>query len=100
MTLCWTGLPGGRPGGGRRWSERWQQYGFGPPDPREGSDALRYDSYCGLLQLRLAHELPECVGVRLGERTVQVLPVSEIETDDPASARVLERMRQRLASRP
>ncbi len=31
---------------GRRWSDRWRQYGFGPPDPREGSDALGYDCDC------------------------------------------------------
>lgn len=69
---------------GRRWSDRWRQFGFGLPDPREGSDPLRYESDCGLVQVRLVERLPASIAVDVGGQTVRVLPL----------------MRQRLAAGP
>jgi transcriptional regulator with XRE-family HTH domain len=82
----------------RRWSDRWGRYGFIDPDPRYGPDPLRYETGYGDVRLRLVDRLPDSTAVDVNGEQVRVLDLRLLTVGDPASARVIERMRQRLAS--
>lgn len=82
----------------RRWDDGAGQFGPGDPDPRSGPSPARYETRYGELRLRLAGKLPESVAVEVGGLAVQAVPLHRLSVSDARSGRVIERVRQRLAS--
>jgi transcriptional regulator with XRE-family HTH domain len=82
-----------------RYNERWRDYSNYDIDPtRRGP--LRWRTPFGELAARLLPALPEPVNVRVGERTVPLRPLADVERDHPAVARVLRRLRATSGHRP
>lgn len=84
----------------RRWCDRWQEFGYTQPHPREAADELRYRSRHGEVRLRLVDRLPDSVAVTIEGRTLRVADTLAVEASDPVAARILDRMRRRIACGP
>ena len=80
-----------------RWSPQWREWGFAVRDPREPGVNLWFTLY-GEIEADIVGELPPSVAVACGELTVPALPLDRLVLGDAATARVLDRMRARLAS--
>jgi transcriptional regulator with XRE-family HTH domain len=83
--------------GSDRWSERWNQWGPAPLDPREPG-AMRWRTLFGEVRVRLVDTPPEAIMVTIGDLTAAVRPLHEIECADRLTARVLARLRERLGA--
>jgi transcriptional regulator with XRE-family HTH domain len=81
-----------------RWSQRWRQWGLEDPDPRRPGP-MRWLTFAGEVRVTVAARPPEAVTVLVGEHLVRVRPLHEIEAGDQRLARVLGRLRERLAAR-
>jgi transcriptional regulator with XRE-family HTH domain len=79
-----------------RWSEQRQSWGYGNVDPRDGTP--RWRTSFGEIRLRVVDRLPNAVEVTVGDRRVAVRPMVELDADDPAVQRILDRLRQRIGS--
>ncbi|MGE5826756.1 MAG: helix-turn-helix domain-containing protein [Micromonosporaceae bacterium] len=76
--------------GAQRWNERWQEFGYGNPDPRlEGP--LRWQVCLCELRARICRELPESVEVRIQETVYRVRPLLQLELTDPLVAGLVRR---------
>jgi hypothetical protein len=83
----------------RRWSEPWEDWGYGSVDPREPGP-LRWKCPYGEIRARLVEQRPRSVEVLLYGQVWAVRPLSDVESDDPWVTRVLARMRGGLPSGP
>jgi hypothetical protein len=81
----------------QRWSERWHDWGFGDSDPRKPG-AARWRIGLSDMRLRVVDELPTSIAVRVGDHFVPVVPIAEIERDDPWLLRLMTRWRERSES--
>lgn len=81
----------------RRWVTATDRYGLVDPDPQDGG-SLDYECVFGRLRLRLAQVPPEHVELRADDQQLRVCTLPGILVDDSESARLLDRMRARLAS--
>lgn len=79
--------------GSDRWSERWKQWGPAPLDPAEPG-AMRWRTLFGEVRVRLVDAPPESITVAIGDLTVAVRPLHDIEFADQSTARVLARLRE------
>lgn len=85
---------------GTRWNERYQEFGFVPLDPhRPGANLWRIRGGT-VIQADLADALPEWIEVRHGDCGYRVVPLPEVEIRDPASAGLLQRVRERAEPDP
>ena len=80
-----------------RWSDRWRVFGPEDPDPLHPG-AMRWMTISGEVRVRLVDTAPEAISVMVGHLPVRVRPLHEIEADDAHTARVLARLRERLAA--
>lgn len=88
-------------GWARRYARRWvtatDRDGLIDPDPRDGG-SLDCECAFGRLRLRLAQFPPEHVELRVDDQQLRVGTLPGVLVDDCESARLLDRMRARLAS--
>jgi transcriptional regulator with XRE-family HTH domain len=77
----------------RRWHEKWQEFGYLAIDPRLPG-AHRWQTLFGEIRARMCDELPESIEVRHGEQSYRVVPLADVELDDPRAANLLRRYRQ------
>lgn len=82
----------------QRWSDRWKQFGYVDRDPRVEGGPLHWDGVFGQVKARVISSGPAYVTIVAEGRPCRVRPLTDIESDDPWVARVLARMRDRLAS--
>jgi len=82
-----------------RWSQRWEDWGYGSTDPREPG-APRWKIYLCDMRLQIVDELPQTIEVRVGEQPLRVVPIADIERDDPWLHRLMNRWRQRRETTP
>jgi transcriptional regulator with XRE-family HTH domain len=78
----------------RRWNPRANDWATVAPDPREPG-SQRWHIGLSDTRFQLVDELPETIEVRVGERVLQVVPIAEIERDDPWLCRLMTRWRER-----
>lgn len=76
--------------GAARWNERWQEFGYGDPDPRLDGP-LRWQVCLCELRARICRELPEWVEIRIGETVLRVAPLLQLELTDPMVAGLVRR---------
>jgi transcriptional regulator with XRE-family HTH domain len=79
-----------------RWNERWHDFGGVETDPREPGPMrwkLGYDE----VRLHVAKTLPPAIVVRIGDRSLPVRPLLDIERDWPDIALLMRRVRGRGA---
>lgn len=81
----------------RRWHEKWQEFGYLAIDPRSPG-AHRWNTLLGEIRARMCDELPESIEVRHGEQSYQVVPLADVEVDDPRTASLLRRYRHLRSS--
>jgi hypothetical protein len=77
---------------GKRWHERWEEYGFLDPDPRSFGPH-RWSTVVGKLVVRMVDELPPAIEVRHDGRSFRTVPLPEVEATDPCAAELLHRHR-------
>jgi transcriptional regulator with XRE-family HTH domain len=82
---------------GRRWHERWEEYGFIQLHPGLPG-AHRWMTIVGELAVRMVPELPTAVQVRHGDRVFDVVSLPEVEVADRRTAEMLHRHRERLSA--
>lgn len=87
--LSWLG-----PRYGQRWHRHYDEYGYLDPDPRKPGEHRWRILRNIIIQGHFADELPTAIEVRHGDRLFQVVPLVEVQIDDPALARLLRRYRQ------
>lgn len=80
----------------RRWSDAWGEFALAVTDPREPGRPLWHTLY-GEIEADYATELPPSVVVACGDRQIPVVAIDHLMSDDGRVARVLQRMRARLA---
>jgi transcriptional regulator with XRE-family HTH domain len=83
----------------QRWSDRLQRWWFDDVDPR-APGPMRWSTDVGVVRVRTTGLLPPVATVSFEGTALPVVGLAHIETDDPHTKRVLERMRSRLASNP
>ena len=79
-----------------RWNEHWHDFGGVETDPREAGPMrwkLGYDE----VRLHVADTLPPAIVVRIGDRSLAVRPLLDIERDWPDIALLMRRVRARGA---
>ncbi|HEY3718032.1 MAG TPA: helix-turn-helix transcriptional regulator [Jatrophihabitantaceae bacterium] len=87
-----------------RWHERSQWWAYEDTDPRLPGP-MRWRNEMGEFRIRLVDEEPETItvsvegtmseGILLGGAMLRVRPLADLEFDDPETARVLGRVRER-----
>lgn len=83
---------------GQRWNARWGEFGGVWLEPEEPGEHLWSTRY-GEIRATMCDELPETIEVRHGGRSYQVVPLVELELNEPRAAELLRRYRERqLAS--
>jgi transcriptional regulator with XRE-family HTH domain len=82
----------------KRWDPRWQGWGYINADPREEGPLRWQVSWFGELHACLVDELPPFVTIELDGAACRVRPLIDLEVEDPATARMLARVRARLAT--
>jgi len=82
-----------------RWSPRWEDRGYGSTDPREPG-APRWKILLCDMRLQVVDELPPTIEVRVGEYVLRVVPIADIERDDPWLHRLMSRWRQQRETAP
>ncbi len=80
-----------------RWNAKWQDWGYGPTDPREPG-ALRWRIHLSDMRLQIVDQLPPTMKLRVGEFVLRVVPIAQIEREDPWLHRLMTRWRQRPES--
>jgi transcriptional regulator with XRE-family HTH domain len=85
------------PNYGRRWHERWGEYGYLDVHPSRPG-AHRWATRVGELAVRMVPELPAAVQVRHGDRTFDVVSLPEVEVADRHTGELLRRYRERLSA--
>ena len=83
----------------RRWSAKWHSWGFDRPDPREPGES-RWLIGLSDTRLQFVDELPRTIEVSVGEYRLRVVPIAEIEREDPWLHRLMSRWRERSGSIP
>jgi hypothetical protein len=82
----------------KRWDANWLGWGYISADPREEGPLRWQVGWFGELRASLVHELPPSVTIDLDGTACRVRPLIDVEVDDPAIARILDRVRARLAA--
>ncbi len=77
-----------------RWSEKWDDWGRDPIDPRKPG-APRWKLRQSEVRLQIVDTLPPTIEVRVGEHLLCVVPIAEIERDDPWVHGLMTRWRSR-----
>jgi transcriptional regulator with XRE-family HTH domain len=77
-----------------RWNPKWEDWGHGSTDPREPG-VPRWQFGLSDMRLHIVDELPPTIEVRVGEHVLRVVPVADIERDDPWLHRLMTRWRNR-----
>jgi transcriptional regulator with XRE-family HTH domain len=83
----------------RRWSAKWDDWGFGASDPREPG-VPRWLIGRSDTRLQFVDELPQTIEVSVGEHRLRVVPIAEIEREDPWLHRLMSRWRDRSGPIP
>jgi hypothetical protein len=78
----------------QRWREKWQDWGFDRVDPREPGP-MRWRMCGSHMRLRVVSRMPSAIVVRAAGFTLRVLPLAEVERDDPWLRRLMNRWRER-----
>jgi transcriptional regulator with XRE-family HTH domain len=78
-----------------RWHDGYQEFGYRPIDPRLPGERRWRIRGGVVVRARFDDELPASIEVRYGDRGYPVLPLAEVEVDDPPVARLLRRHRDR-----
>lgn len=82
-----------------RWSDAWKRFGSVDRDPRVEGGPMHWDGVFGQVRARVIPSAPAAhLTLTVDGCSVRVRPLVDIESDDPWVARVLARMRDRLAS--
>jgi transcriptional regulator with XRE-family HTH domain len=81
----------------RRWSARWGDWGFDVPDPRVAGEP-RWLIGTSDTRLLFVDELPQSIEVTVGEYRLRVVPIAQIESEDPWLHRLMSRWRDRSRS--
>jgi len=81
----------------QRWCPRWRQFGLAVSDPREEGEP-RWRTYCGEVRVQMLPELPASITVMVNTLEMPVRPLPDVEVSNERAARVLDRLRTRLAS--
>lgn len=77
-----------------RWHHGYREYGYLPIDPRlPGEHRWRIRGGV-IIRATFGDELPASIEVRYGDRSHPVVPLAEVEVDDPQVARLLRRHRE------
>jgi transcriptional regulator with XRE-family HTH domain len=77
-----------------RWSAKWEDWGYGSTDPREPG-LRRWKLGLSDMRLHIVDELPPTIDVRVGKHVLRVVPIAEIEREDPWLRRLMTRWRVR-----
>ncbi len=77
-----------------RWNPQWEDWGHGSTDPREPG-VPRWQFGLSDMRLHIVDEVPATIEVRVGEQVLRVVPIAEIERDDPWLHRLMTRWRNR-----
>lgn len=80
-----------------RWSAKWEDWGYDSTDPREPG-MPRWRIRLSDMRLQIVDELPPTIEMRLGEFLLRLVPLAEIEREDPWLRRLMTRWRQRPES--
>jgi transcriptional regulator with XRE-family HTH domain len=80
-----------------RWYEAKQEFRLLDLDPRAPGPHY-WQTSLGKVRARMVEELPVSIEIKVGERVYRVRPLADVETDDPVTARVLLRYREREAA--
>lgn len=78
-----------------RWHHGYQQFGYLPIDPRLPGERRWRIIGSVVIRAGFDDELPASIEVRHGDRSYPVVPLAEVEVDDPDVARLLRRHRDR-----
>lgn len=82
----------------KRWDPRWRGWGYISADPREEGPFRWQVSWFGEMRARLVDELPASVIVDVNGTACRTRPLMDVEVGDPEIARILARVRARLAA--
>ena len=84
---------------GQRWNTRLETFGYlhlHPSDPGEH----RWRTIPGVIKARMCDDLPAEIEVRVGERSYRVVPLADLQVDDPRVADLLNRYRVSRQAQP
>jgi transcriptional regulator with XRE-family HTH domain len=78
----------------QRWKPQWEDWGYDPIDPRHPGPMRWW--ICGSdMRLRVVPRSPKTIAVRIADHTLHVVPLAEVERDDPWLRRLMNRWRVR-----
>jgi transcriptional regulator with XRE-family HTH domain len=80
-----------------RWYDAKQEFRMLDLDPRAPGPHF-WQTSMGKVRARMVEELPESVEITVGSTAYRVRPLAEVQSDDPVTARVLLRYREREAA--
>lgn len=78
----------------QRWKAQWEDWGYDPVDPREPG-SMRWWIGNSDMRLRVVPQAPATIAVNIAGFTLQVIPLAEVERDDPWLRRLMNRWRDR-----
>jgi hypothetical protein len=78
----------------QRWKAQWEDWGFDRVDPREPGP-MRWWIGNSDMRLRVVPHAPATIAVNIAGFTLQVIPLAEVEHDDPWLRRIMNRWRER-----
>jgi transcriptional regulator with XRE-family HTH domain len=81
---------------GKRWCDRLQRFWYDNPDPREPGP-LRWRTELGDIGITFVDDLPPAAAIAFKGSNLPVVALPYVETGDAFAARVLDRLRQRIA---
>lgn len=79
---------------GQRWHARWETFGYLDLDPRRPGEH-RWRTIPGIIRARMCDRLPDAIDVSLGGRIHPVVPLADLQIDDPHVADLLRRYGER-----
>jgi transcriptional regulator with XRE-family HTH domain len=80
-----------------RWYDAKQEFRLLDLDPRAPGPHF-WQTSLGKVRARMVEELPVSIEINVGTTAYRVRPLAEVQTDDPVTARVLLRYRERSAA--
>ena len=78
----------------QRWKAQWEDWGFDPVDPREPGP-MRWWIGNSDMRLQVVPQAPATIVVHIAGFTLRVVPLAEVERDDPWLRRLMNRWRER-----
>lgn len=78
----------------KRWNEKWHEFGYVVVDPR-APGVHHWQTIEGEIRARMCDELPESIEVRHSDQGYRVVPLVNLEMDDPRTANLVRRYQER-----